>query len=183
MQVVYGVDSNYLLPALISAYSMWESASRPLDVTIFGEKLGQRDRDVIRQVSTSCGRTISVREFDPSGFSEYSRTTKTRFPVITLLPLALPSLMEGRCLFLDADTLVLGDVWELLSADLGGMPIGACTDVGQALLLENFLRVRALDVLRQTCPTQEGSSTPTHPKYGTYTRRTIFQLRRHGHGL
>ena len=40
MQVVYGVDSNYVLPALISAYSMWENASRPLDVTIFGDSLG-----------------------------------------------------------------------------------------------------------------------------------------------
>ena len=52
-------------------------------------------------------------------------------------------------MFIDADTLVKGDVWELLSADLGGMPIGACTDMGQVTYLERrVLNTRIVDVLR-----------------------------------
>ena len=48
------------------------------------------------------------------------------------MPLALPQLVEGRCVFLDADTLILGDIWELLDMDLQGYPIGACNDLGYA---------------------------------------------------
>ncbi|MYA87759.1 MAG: glycosyltransferase family 8 protein [Boseongicola sp. SB0662_bin_57] len=142
MQVVYGVNSSYLFPALVSAYSIWKNASHPVDITIFGDKFGHRDHDFIRQVGTRCGHAISVRNFDSSRFDEFSRTSQARFPAISLLPLVLPRLIEGRCLFLDADTLVLGDVWELLSSDLGGMPIGACIDAGQVRLSGKYLRTR-----------------------------------------
>lgn len=149
MQVVYGVNSNYLLPALVSAYSVWKNASRPIDITIFGENFGCHDHEFVRQVSVRCGHAISVRKFDSSGFDEFSQTSQSRFPAIGLLPCVLPGLIKGRCLFLDADTLVLGDVWELLSSDLRGMPIGACIDTGQADLRGNrYLRARATDLLR-----------------------------------
>ena len=64
------------------------------------------------------------------GFEDYSETIQKmqnkHWPVIGLLSLALPRLVEGRCLCIDADTLVMGDVWELLNADMGGKPLGAC---------------------------------------------------------
>ena len=150
MQVVYGVNSNYLLPALVSVYSVCKNASRPVDVTIFGDNFGNHDHEFVQQVSKSCGLAISVRSFDSGGFDEFSRTSQTRFPAISLLPLVLPSLISGRCLFLDADTLVLGDVWELLSSDLGGKLIGACIDAAQAdLRRSKYLRTGTLDFL---CP-------------------------------
>ncbi len=149
LQVVYGVNSNFLLPALISAYSVWKNASRPVDITIFGDRLGEQDHEFVRQVSTSCDRTILYQKFDSSGLEAVSQVDNFRYPTISLLPLVLPGLIKGRCLFLDADTLVLGDVLELLSADLRGMPIGACLDVGMAGLLEgSVVRMGASDVLR-----------------------------------
>ncbi|MCY4326035.1 MAG: hypothetical protein OXC53_00380, partial [Rhodobacteraceae bacterium] len=97
------------------------------------------------------GLAISVRDFDPSAFSEYTTATRTGFPAASLVPLVLPRLVDGRCLFLDADTLVLGDVHELLSFDLGGLPLGACPDIGQTTLLDDrFLRVRMSDIFRPT---------------------------------
>ncbi len=48
------------------------------------------------------------------------------------MPLAIPTLIKGRCIFLDADTLVVGDIGQLLDIDLQGYPIGACTDIGAA---------------------------------------------------
>ena len=149
MQVVYGVNPNYLLPALVSAYSVCRNASRPVDIAIFSDDFGNHDHELVQRVCTGCGYTISIRDFDASGFDEYSRNCQARFPAISLLPLVLPGLIKGRCLFLDADTLVLGDVWKLLSADLRGMPIGACTDIAHVDLRGNrYLRTRATDFLR-----------------------------------
>ncbi|MCY4007945.1 MAG: hypothetical protein OXE84_14160 [Rhodobacteraceae bacterium] len=55
MQVIYGVDSRYVLPALVSAYSAHCHASHPLDITIFGDRLNDQDRGHIQRVRDACG--------------------------------------------------------------------------------------------------------------------------------
>ena len=151
MQIVYGVNAGYVLPALVSIWSLQRSASQPVEVTIYGEGIGESHHNLIQRTADNCGLSISVRDFDATAFQEYSSITKTRFPNISLLPLVLPRLVDGRCLYIDADTLVLGDVWELMSSDLGGFPIGACTDIGRVTYLEDrILKVKASDVFRST---------------------------------
>lgn len=146
MQVIYGVNAAYVLPALVSIYSLWKNSSQPVDVTIYVDGITEQNQDAIQRVSQSCDRVIQVKDFEATGLGEY---VNHRFPAVSLLPLLLPSLLKGRCLFIDADTLVKGDAWELLSADLGGMPIGACMDIGMVTLLQRrILKVRVSDMFR-----------------------------------
>ena len=42
-----------------------------------------------------------------------------------MIPLFVPSLVDEKCIFLDADTLVLEDISQLFESDLQGFPIGA----------------------------------------------------------
>ncbi len=145
-QVIYGVNAAYVQPALVSIYSMWKNVSQPVDVTMYVDGITEQNRTAIQRVSKSCGMAIQVKDFEATGLEAY---VNPRFPTVSLLPLLLPSLEKGRCLFIDADTLVKGGVWELLSADLGGMPIGACMDIGQLTFLERrILKVRVSDVFR-----------------------------------
>lgn len=123
MQVIYGVNAAYVLPALVSMYSLWKNASQPVNITIYVDGITEQNRISIYIVNERCGMAIQGKDFEATGLEEY---VNTRFPTVSLLPLFLPSLVKGRCLFIDADTLVKGDVWELLSTDLEGMPIGAC---------------------------------------------------------
>ncbi len=148
MQVIYGVNAAYVLPALVSIYSLWKHASQPVEVTIYVDGITERNQYVIQCVNETCGMSIQVKNFDGTGLEEY---VNPRFPAVSLLPLLLPSLEKGRCLFIDADTLIRGDVWELLSVDLGGMPIGACLDIGMVTLLQRrILNVRVSDIFRPT---------------------------------
>ena len=145
-QVIYGVNAAYVLPALVSIYSLWKHTSQPVEVTMYVDGITEQNQYVIQCVNETCGMSIQVKNFDGTGLEEY---VNPRFPAVSLLPLLLPSLEKGRCLFIDADTLVRGDVWELLSIDLDGMPIGACTDMGQVTYLERrVLNTRIADVLR-----------------------------------
>ncbi len=149
MQVVYGVNRSFLFPALLSAYSAVKNASKPLDVTIFGQDFTDEDIAIIEQANQSLtGGTISYRKFDLDhlpGFSEY----KSKFPAITMLPLFLPQLCEKRCVFVDADTLVVSDVWELLEMDLEGQPFAACVDMGLVTLGGgDFLRPSLQQIFR-----------------------------------
>ena len=146
MQVIYGVNAAYVLPALVSIYSMWKHASQPVEVTMYVDGITEQNQYAIQRVSKSCGMAIQVKDFEATGLEEY---VNHRFPVVSLLPLLLPNLEKGKCLFIDADTLVKGDVWELLLTDLNGMPIGACMDMGQVTYLERrVLNIRVSDVLR-----------------------------------
>ena len=43
-----------------------------------------------------------------------------------MIPLFIPWLIDDKCLFLDADTLILHDISELYHTDLKGCLIGAC---------------------------------------------------------
>ena len=148
MQVIYGVNAAYVLPALVSIYSLWKNASQSVDVTMYVAGITEHNQYAVQCVNETCGMSIQVKDFDGSGLEDY---VNTRFPAVSLLPLLLPGLVKGRCLFIDADTLVKGDVWELLSADLGGMPIGACTDIGFVTLLERrLLKTRVSDFFRPT---------------------------------
>lgn len=147
MQVIYGANANYVLPALVSIYSLWKHASQSVGVTLYVEDINEDSLDMIRRASEGCGLPIQVKDFDVTGFEEYSQS-KAGYPAVSLLPLILPRLVDGRCLFIDADTLVMGDVWELLTANLDGMPIGACTDVGQVTLEDKLFKMQASDLFQ-----------------------------------
>ncbi len=146
MQVIYGATEDYVLPALVSIWSMWQNASQPVEVTLYVENMQQHSLDLIGLARDRLGVPIQGKSFDETGFEEYVSQAMA-YPVVSLLPLTLPRLVEGRCLFIDVDTLVMGDIWELLSADLNGMPIGACVDMGEVQLEDRICTVKALDLI------------------------------------
>ena len=136
-QVVYGVNAAYILPALVSIYSLQKNASQPIDVALYLEPEGLEpdDLNLIDKVQDRLGiRHRIFPENVRSVFDGYEELD-FRFPTIGLLPLVLPRLVEGRCLFIDADTLVMGDVWKLLDMDMRGMPLEACSGIGKESLL------------------------------------------------
>lgn len=148
MQVIYGATENYVLPALVSIWSMWQNSSQPVEVTLYVENMQQHSLDLIGLARDRLGVPVQGKRFDETGFEEYASQSTRSYPVVSLLPLVLPRLVERRCLYIDADTLVMGDIWELLSADLNGMPIGACVDMGQVHLEDRICKVRASDLIR-----------------------------------
>ena len=126
---------------------MWQNSSRPVEVTLYVENMQQQSLDLIELARDRLGVPVQGKNFDETGFEEYASQSKMSYPVVSLLPLVLPRLVERRCLFIDVDTLVMGDMWELLSADLNGMPIGACVDMGQVHLEDEICTVRASDLI------------------------------------
>ena len=146
MQVIYGANEDYVLPALVSIWSMWQNSSQPVEVTLYVENMQQHSLDLIGLARDRLGVPVRGKDFDGTGFEEYASQAMA-YPVVSLLPLVLPRLVEGRCLYIDVDTLVMGDIWELLSADLNGLPIGACVDMGQVQLEDELCKMRASDLI------------------------------------
>ena len=147
VRVIYGATEDYVLPALVSIWSMWQNSSQPVEVTLYVENMQQHSLDLIGLARDRLGVPVQGKSFDETGFEEYAPQSMWSYPVVSLLPLVLPRLVERRCLYIDVDTLVIGDIWELLSTDLNGMPIGACVDTGHVHLEDDLCKVRASDLI------------------------------------
>ena len=137
--LVYGIDQKYVPPALVSIYSAIRSASGPLKITVF---MTEDNAESIRYFQFLEKRfpenRIELSHFDPSPFEEYDRTRPHHWAAASMIPLFVPWLLEGTCIVLDADTVILDDITHLSQEDLRGNPLAACQASSVAVTTEKY---------------------------------------------
>lgn len=133
--VVYGVDNRYLAPLLVSMYSVLKTASRDVRVTVLTtDPPIAPDAPAVRRLNDCFpDAEVHVRYFDSANLREFEESNAMRWPAVVMTPLLVPWLIDDRCIFLDADTLVLHDIAEVFRTDLDGLPIGACHATSTAI--------------------------------------------------
>ena len=113
--------------------------ARPIEIHILDGGIRAIDRYRLKSFERRYSN-CRISLFDASGSFEqmssnkamnFSRATYYRF----LLPKLLPD--ESRILYLDSDLIVLDDLFELFSTDLGSCPIAACQDLGMKCMVRN----------------------------------------------
>ena len=126
--IVYGIDDKYLPCLLVSMYSTLITVSGPIKITVFVARPRIEDTSDIQTLSGHFpNATVDIRRFDAGELEEYEKSaTSERFSAASMIPLFIPWLIDEKCLFLDADTLVLHDISKLYHTDLKGCLIGAC---------------------------------------------------------
>ncbi len=126
--LVYGIDDKYLPPCLISVYSALRTVTGTVRVSIFTSGPDENIRKGFEHLAKHFPNArLEVRAFTTTSLAEYERTElAVRYPEASMIPLFIPWLIEGKCLFLDADTLVLRDISTLFETGLQGCLIGAC---------------------------------------------------------
>ena len=125
LHLVFGIDDRYLPPMLVSLYTALKNTTKPVRITVM--TVGPIEKSEIEKVVKHFGNaTLEIREFNTDVLQDYGKTPATKkFPVASMIPVFIPWLVNSRCLFLDADTLIIKDVYELFSTDLNGLLIGA----------------------------------------------------------
>ena len=125
--IVYGIDNKYLPPMLVSAYSMLKTVSGNARVTILTTDPAVEDASELGKLSACFpSAEIRVQTFDNAVPHEYDRKRTTSWSAAGMTTLFIPWLIPDRCIFLDADTVVLHDISELYRTDMGDKPLGAC---------------------------------------------------------
>ena len=134
IHVVYGLDDKYLPCLLVSMYSLLKTVTGQVTITIFVADPEFEDESSIHNLSCLFPNArIEIRRFDADFFTEYNcNEISKRWPPAVLIPLFIPWMIEEKCIFLDADTLILHDISELYNTNLNGCLIGACCEFGQA---------------------------------------------------
>ena len=133
--IVYGIDDKYFPCLLVSMYSLLKTVSGPLKITVLVAEPEVEDAsDIHKMADHFPNLTLDIRRFEAGDFEEYKKSEiAERFPAASMIPLFIPWLIDDKCLFLDADTLILHDISELYRTDLKGCLIGACRESGFAV--------------------------------------------------
>lgn len=142
VSVVIASDNNYVphLAALILSICDNFTGKRDLDLLVLDGGITQENqRLLIRLVSGISGVQLSfipmMDEFqDYFVHMHFSRTTFYRLVLEKLLP------SRNKVIYVDCDTIVLGDLAELWDLDLGDKPLAAVPD----LIMEHFCRAKVL---------------------------------------
>ena len=146
--IVYGIDNKYLPPMIVSLYTVLKTATEPVNITVF--TVGSIDNSNIEKlIDYFPSATLKVRQFNIDSLKRYEQTeTAKQYPPASMVPIFIPWLVDTKCLFLDADTLILKDVSKLFQTDLNDSHIAAVLDysshksVFRGLTMDSFIKQR-----------------------------------------
>ena len=129
--LVMACDAAYAMPLATSLRSLAESNPSlwPIDVRLLVDSFSPQEMRKIDDSLPNGSIMFTWTQVDLKMFSEYS--TLRHVSPMTFARLLIPTVLGSdmtRVLYLDADTLVLGDLRPLWEMDLGGQTIGAVTD-------------------------------------------------------
>lgn len=131
--IVFAVDDNYIFQAAVAIESLLDKGLQVQKVQVFiltSGRLSQKGLNlfnVVQQKYSYCN--IKILTIDERVFSDVKRQI-ARVSDATLYRLLLPNILLGykRCIYLDADILVMGDISELLSVDMSEMYLAGVVD-------------------------------------------------------
>ena len=116
IQISLATDAGYLRPTLVAMASVIEKASRPVTVHLLGDGLPDAAVEIARAVGAQKPGTTLVHHDVTSLLPE--RFESEHWSRGTLARLCIPTLIEGRALHLDGDTMTFADVVPLFDLDL-----------------------------------------------------------------
>lgn len=128
MKIVYASDDNYFPYVYASVKTLFESNDvSKLSVCYIEQDVSEKNKSFLRGLAEKYSASLEIRSFEmPEVYDRLpayasSKTTWAKFLFASMFP------NDDRVLFLDPDTLVLGDVSELETIDfednlIGGVP-------------------------------------------------------------
>jgi len=125
-QLFYCLDRAYLSCTLVSAYSALENSSRKLDIAFLVDGDDFANLPSLDKLAHHPNlNKFSVKQLD---FSAEVEARIGAFPRAMMGRLLAGRYMTGRAIYLDGDTLVLGDVCELNNTNMEDFPVAAVRD-------------------------------------------------------
>jgi lipopolysaccharide biosynthesis glycosyltransferase len=125
--IVLCFDQNLLFPAAVLLESIVANASGPVRLTLLGRGLGDDYPAWLAAAFPTVAMTIMPCDHIAYGPGGRSRRIPARITVSTMDRVLLPLICDSidRIVYVDIDTVMLGDICVLARSDLAGTPIAA----------------------------------------------------------
>lgn len=109
-QIVFVTDRGLLRPTLVAIWSLMQHLSRPVDLHLWGDGLGDADWQSVHRVADAGDKVaLSARAIDPAELAG-AGSPAAHISAAAMGRLFIPRHLSGRVLYIDGDTLVTGDV-------------------------------------------------------------------------
>lgn len=134
IRVLYPFDNNYAKYAEVSIVSLLENnkTAEEIDIYILGFSLADENKRVLSGIVDRYGRNIFFLGGDE--IESYIRSLNMpayRGAIVAAARLFAPEFfpeLSGRVIYLDCDTIIVGDLQTLMNEDLKGNPVGMVVD-------------------------------------------------------
>ena len=124
MNIAYTVDDSYVTPLVVSIHSLLRATTGRVSIYVLDCGLSEEGRQaIVKTTATHKDVTLTFLDLPPDSLAKEKGAAWARIDLISVIPVE-------RTLYLDADTLVLGDVQSLWKTNLGGKSLGVTVDVG-----------------------------------------------------
>lgn len=131
--VIFGVDKAYLIQAFVVMHSIvCNSHEYYRFILLTDSKIETETMELAERLKRYYDNfDVSIRKIEDK-FFEDMKISKTRLTKATFFRLLIPELITEykRCVYLDADIIVRGDLKELLKVDLGSNYLAGVKDCG-----------------------------------------------------
>jgi lipopolysaccharide biosynthesis glycosyltransferase/predicted O-methyltransferase YrrM len=122
--IAYTVDESYVTPLVVSIHSLLRATTGRVSIYVLDCGLSEEGRQaIVKTIATHEDVTLTILDLPPDSLAKKMGATWARIDLISVIPVE-------RTLYLDADTLIFGDIQSLWKTDLGGKALGATVDVG-----------------------------------------------------
>ena len=122
--IAYTADESYVTPLMVSIHSLLRATTGRISIYVLDCGLSEEGRQaIVKTIATREDVTLTFLDLPPDSLAKEKGATWARIDLISALPVE-------RTLYLDADTLIFGDIQSLWKTDLEGKVLGATVDVG-----------------------------------------------------
>ncbi len=136
MNIVFCMDSGYVMPSLICMISILENNKNPIDFYILYSQLEEKEIKFIEETIVKYGtqyalKTVKIGDDAFSDLPIHGRSKAAYFRL--LIPQMLPKEVD-RCLYLDGDTIVYKSLQNFYNTDFDGKALLVNEDMGETIL-------------------------------------------------
>ncbi|HAU5566002.1 TPA: sugar glycosyltransferase [Serratia fonticola] len=132
--VAFAINQAYTRGMGISLFSLLKHhPEQSFHVHIFTTSISDQDKSRLKVLAKRYPVAISVHLFDETWMDDLP--TIGRYSKSIYFRLIIPAVVKNHCdrvLYIDADTLVTGDLTDLLTLDFLGKTVGVCNDTKRA---------------------------------------------------
>jgi lipopolysaccharide biosynthesis glycosyltransferase len=139
VRVVFAADTNYVMPLAASVRSVIDNCRSPVEIAILARGISGTAKGKLLR-SWGADADIEFFDLDDASFGRlgdlerrgHTRVTSTSYARL-MAPEVLPQSWH-RVVYLDVDTITIGDIGELWDVDLEGAPCAGVQEVFVSLL-------------------------------------------------
>lgn len=131
IQIVYALNDKYVPLAITSMISVAENTKSDINFNIFHSGLSEKSKKYLNSIKKYKNSKIVYQEIDEKKFIKAGVSLKSPYsPVELYFKMIIADILNeyDKVIFLDSDTLCLGDIKELFDIDISGVLLAAVQD-------------------------------------------------------